>query len=107
MLEIYEQRNDPNAVASYLAKLDEEVQVRKSQPHLYKRGHAKKNNVPATPVKKVEEKTKPGKGLDWPTYLQRAEQRAAKKGKQVKEADLRKRFNQRDQNKDGVLNGTE
>jgi N-sulfoglucosamine sulfohydrolase len=42
MLVIYPNRSDKESVGEYLAKLDAEVKVRKSQPEIYKRGHSSK-----------------------------------------------------------------
>lgn len=47
MQDIFEQRDDKDAVATYLSGLDAEVKVRKSKPEIYKRGHASKKAPPA------------------------------------------------------------
>jgi N-sulfoglucosamine sulfohydrolase len=114
MGEIYQKRDDKDAVGEYLARLDAEVKVRKSRPALYKRGHAARAEKSKNEAKagKKAKKTKKNassaaEGTTLEEHLERNRARAEKNNKPFDEESSTKWFSAKDTNNDGILDEQE
>ncbi|VGO13057.1 Arylsulfatase [Pontiella desulfatans] len=110
MLEIYGDRDNKAAVGEYLAKLDADVKVRKSQPEIYKRGHAKKAakaKPKAAPKKPAAPVVSSAVGVTLEEHLIQAEKRAKTKGNAFNREHSTQWFHKKDTNNDGVMSDAE
>jgi hypothetical protein len=104
MLEIYQKRNDKNAVAGYLAKQDAASYDRKTKAEYSRSGKAKIAKKPQSPTGE-KAKTKETRTLE--QQLAQAKAKAKNKGKKFDPEQSTRWFNSKDLNKDGILDEKE